>query len=622
MTTLEALQLGLRHQQAGCLQEAEGVYRQILAQDQANPDALHLLGMVAFQAGRLAEAGNHIRRAIAVRPAIPQFHNNLGNVLSALGQLQEAILSFEHSAALAPDFSAARVNLANAMLSVGRAEEAIENFEKAADLQPQHPEAYVNWCGALKRLGRIEEAEAVCRKAIALAPTLAEAHSNLSVILTSLERYEEAETACRRAIQLKPELAEAWCNLSSVLHHRGQFPAAETAARQALCLKPDHPESLNNLGNALQDNGHIEEAIDCYRHALQVQPDYPDALKNLGNALTAQQQLAEAISAYDQALALKPDHPGVRLNRAMALLLSGNFREGWREYEWRWKNKQYYTRHFSQPLWDGRDLTGKTILLHAEQGLGDTIQFVRYAPLVKTSGGRVVLECQPRLMPLLQPLAPEFGIDQLLPAGAPLPHFDVQAPLLSLPYLFRTTLETIPGTTPYLHVSPELTGKWRKRIEDYTTPEKPFRVGLVWAGNSQNPSDRTRSLDAHQLRFLAATPRVRFFNLQREAYTLPEELDAVSIEQSAGSILDTAAIVLNLHLVISVDTMVAHLAGALGVPVWNLLRYVPDWRWMTKGETTPWYSTMRLYRQARRGDWTSVLNQVREALGKHFSQDT
>jgi len=637
-TLFEALTLGLEHQRSGRFPQAEAIYRAVLRQDPRNADALHLLGLLAYQAGRHGVAADYIRQAIRVNGRISPFHNNLGNALQGLGRLDEAISAFEQALQLDPRNVEARVNLGNvlqdqrrfdqaarqyrealrraperaeihnnlgnALLGAGRLEQAVEAFDEALRLMPDYVEAYINRATALKESGRLIEAEACCREGLRRRPDLPAAHSNLAAILLQQGRLEEAEAGCREALRLNPGFCESYCNLAAILLRRKRFSEAEECARQALRLDPRHPAAYNNLGSALDEQDRSEEAARCYREALRLQPGLVDAHNNLGNYYAARLCFDEALRCYDQALTVRPADVNAHLNRGLVLLVRGDLAAGWEEYEWRWKKQEYYPRRFRKPLWDGSDPGGKTILLHAEQGLGDTLQFVRYAPLLRQRGARVVLECQPRLVPLLEHF--RAGYDQLIAAGAALPEFDWHAPLPSLPRLFRTRVDTIPARVPYLDVPEEKVAVWAERMAPYTG----FRVGLVWAGNPQNSTDRKRSIAAVQLLPLARVAGITLFRLQRGDSAAPAELNLVELEDEACGLIDTAAIIRNLDLLISVDTMPAHLAGGLGAPVWTLLPFAPDFRWMLAREDSPWYPTMRLFRQPRPGDWDAVVERV------------
>jgi len=396
------------------------------------------------------------------------------------------------------------------------------------------------------------------------------------------------------------------------LRESGQLGEAVACYRRALELKADNPTAYYNYGTALSDQGLLADAVACYRRALSLKPDYADALNNLGFALKRQGQLDEAATCYQRALELRPGFAECRLNLGVLRLLRGDFAAGWPDYEARWPAGKVAARDFREPLWDGRPLEGKTILIHAEQGFGDTIQFIRYAPLVAQRGARVIFECQ---KPLLRLLAAWPEIERLVPEGEALPTFDVQAPLLSLPGIFHASLETIPVHTPYFFAAPQAVGQWRGELGAIGGR----KIGVVWHGDPRQENNRARSIPLRCFEPLAGLPGVGLVSLQKGA-------GAEQLQDAAGrfpiaevgsrlnDFMDTAGAIMNLDLVIACDTAVAHLAGALGARVWVALCYVPDWRWLLDRDDCPWYPTMRLFRQKQPGDWPGVFAEIKTAL--------
>jgi hypothetical protein len=393
--------------------------------------------------------------------------------------------------------------------------------------------------------------------------------------------------------------------------------AAIACFRHALHLKPDFPEARNNLGNALREQRQLDDAIACYRVAIGLRPDYPEAHNNLGTALMEQGRLDEAAASYRNAILYKPDYPDPHANLATVLLAQGDMAAGWREYEWRWEMRQMIggRRGFAQPQWQGEAAEGRTLLIHAEQGYGDTLQFCRYATLAAAAGLRVIIEAPKPLVRLLRSVP---GVDLVLRSGAELPAFDLHCPMLSLPLALGTTLATIPGATPYLHAEAAQAASWQARLAAIAGGGP--RIGLVWAGNpglslpAKAAMDRRRSLSPEQLAPLLETPGMRFFNLQKDGPAAPAQFPLVDVMGEMGDFADTAALIVNLDLVISVDTAVAHLAGALGKPVWLLNRFDTCWRWLTGRCDSPWYPTLRIYRQPRPADWDAVLAEVARDL--------
>ena len=480
------------------------------------------------------------------------------------------------------------------------------------------------------------------KEALRLKPDFAETHLNLANVLKHQGKLNEAITSCRQALRLRPNWPEAYDQLGNTLLGQGQPQDAASLFQHALRLRPDFAEAHNNLGNALHTLGDVEEAAKHFQEAVRLRPDLPEVHTSLGSAFYCQGRFQEALVCFDKSLQLRPGYPQAHKGRALLWLLQGDFDKGWPDFEWRWAETGFVKRQFAQALWDGNDLGGRTILLHAEHGLGDTLQFIRYARLVKERGGTVFVECQPNLINLL---ANVKGIDRLVARGTPLPEFDFQAPLLSLPGIFRTDLQTVPATVPYLQANAELIEYWRQGLaqSDVRCPKSDvdkfasdisirtpdigrcLRVGIAWQGNPAYYYDRQRSIPLNQFARFAQAEGVQLISLQKgpgtdQLHELKDQFRLVDLcgrlDETAGAFMDTAAVMKNLDLVISSDTVIPHLAGALGVPVWVALPLVPDWRWLLGREDSPWYPSMRLFRQTRQGDWNEVFERMALALSK------
>lgn len=466
------------------------------------------------------------------------------------------------------------------------------------------------------REGRLEEAVRRFRQALELDPRCAEAHSNLGNALREQGQFEEALLHLHRALESNPGLAEARLNLAVVLEERGELEESEGQLREALRACPDHPVALSNLGGVLKKLGRLEEARTCLERALAREPHFSQAHNNLGAVLEQMGQWDQAEARYQEAVRWNPQSAEAHLNLAMVRLLQGDFQRGWPEYEWRWELRGTLPRDCGRPRWDGSPLEGRTILLQAEQGLGDTIQYVRYAPLVAQRGGRVVVECPPRLVELLGTVP---GVERVVSTQDPPPLCAVHVPLASLPGLLATRLETIPNQVPYLSVAAERLEAARERIGDRGGRRK---IGLVWAGSPWNKNERNRSLRLTQLAPLAPLAQVKgvaWFSLQRgpqaaELWSAPPGLTITNLEKEQPNLAETAAAIQCLDLVIGVDTMVVHLAGALGRPVWVLQPFAPDYRWLLEREDSPWYPTMRLFRQPAPGEWVPVIERLAKEL--------
>jgi tetratricopeptide (TPR) repeat protein len=611
LTVAQALGLAVRLHRAGNLPQAERIYQIILQADPHHVDALHLLGVVAHQAGRHEAAGMYLRRALRLQPDHAEAYSNLGVALQAQGQLDEAASCFRQALRLKPHWAAAHYNLGLVLQARGRLDGAAASYRLALRLQPDYAEAHCNLGNVLLAQGQPDGAAASYRQALRYQPGYAEAHYNLGVVLQGQGRLDEAMASYRQALRYQPDYAEAHNNLGVALKGQGRLDQALACFRRALRLLPD-AEVLNNLGDVLREQGKFAKAVACLRQAVRLQPDHAAAHNNLGVSLEKQGYLEEALASYQQAVRLQPDYAQARLNRALVWLMTGRYEQGWPEYEWRWRLKGYALSPCPLPRWDGSPLGGRTILLRAEQGLGDTLQFVRYAALLKRQGATVVLECQ---KPLLRLLAGCPGIDRLLARGDPLPEgLDVQAPLLSLPGLLGTTLATVPAQVPYLDADPRLVEHWGQRLRTVCG----IKVGIAWQGSKLYLDDRIRSIPLAEFAPLARLEGVRLVSLQKGPGA--EQLRRVAGQFSvmdlggrldaAGAFTDTAAVLRHLDLVVTCDSAVGHLAGALAVPVWLALPYVPDWRWLLHREDSPWYPTARLFRQGRPGDWHGVFQRL------------
>ncbi|MGH9661963.1 MAG: tetratricopeptide repeat protein, partial [Bryobacteraceae bacterium] len=541
---LDLLTTAIDLQKQGQYPQAESIYHQILDHDRRQPDALHLLGLLSHQMGQYDKAIDYIQRAITLNSRVAPFHNNLGNALASLGRLDDALRSYERALAIeaSPD---AHLNLGNLLQQLGRYEDAIAHYRAAGEL----PETHNNAGNALVALGRHAEALESFGRALRLRPDYPEAHLNLglahlaagdtasaavaleasplaeakaALAVVHLQRraWADAEQSALEALRARPGYPEAWVNLGRALHEQWRFAEAETAARIALSWRSSMPEAWNNLGMSLHHQDRVDESDPCFRQALALDPGFFDAHYNLGNSLRARRGLDEAVAAYDAAVALRPEDANAHWNRALTRLWKGDWQAGFEEYEWRWRRAGTPPRDFSQPLWDGAPLDGRTILLHAEQGLGDTIQFLRYAPLVKARGGRVVVECPPALVPLV---ARVEGVEAAIPAGAALPPFSTHAPLLTLPHLFGTRPDSVPP--PIRLFAEPLAG---------LALGKEKLVGIAWAGNPEHPNNHRRSIPPALLAPLSRIPGVRLVSLQKDTAPGPELITLDSVNTVEG----------------------------------------------------------------------------------------
>ena len=621
---------GLALHQAGRLDEARLRYDTVLAADPDHFDALHLKGVACLQDGQLRLGAELIERATRIRPLAAAAHGNLANALNGLGRHEDALASCDRAIALTPDYAEAHGNRGLALYQLGRVEEALASYARVAALKPNQAKAHYNQAVMLRELGRPDEAAAGFGRAIAFDPNSAEAHGGLGIALRELGRAEEALASCDRAIALRPDYAEAHFNQAVALRELRRTEEALAGYDRAIALKPDYAEALSNRGNALSELQRYGEALISYERAIALKPDYAEAYRNRGVLLMDFRRLADAVADFDRAIALKPDYAAARYNRAVARLMAGDYAQGWAEYEWRGRAGQGgAARALAAPLWLGREnLNGRVILLHAEQGFGDVLQFCRYVPQVAALGARVVLEVYPGLDRLLGRLE---GVDAVVVRGQPLPPHDLQTPLASLPLALGVAAPD-PGLGPYLSADPQTAAAWAQRL---AADGAALRVGLCWAGGTRpdqavaDAVDRRRSLPLEAFAPMAGIEGVTFYSLQKgpPAAQLAQALAGgwsgppiVDLTGELHDFADTAALVANLDLVITCDTAVAHLAGALGRPVWILNRYDACWRWLTDRADSPWYPSARLFRQLAPGDWGGVVEAATDALRRLAAQ--
>ncbi len=549
-------------------------------------DALNNLGLTYHAQRNFTGAISCFNQALEIEPDNADVHNNLGNSLHDAGKANDAIRSYETASRLAPDHFDALYNLGNSYQEKGNFQQAVHYYTLSLGKNPNNPDVYINLGKAYHVQGDIDRA---------------------------IETYEKAAT-------LNHDTADLYFKMGNAFLDQSRIDEATRCYQKALSLDPEHSETYINLGNVFNSQHYFDKAISCYEKVIKIKPHSAVAYNNLGKLFEDQLDLGKAILYYQYALELEQGYAEAHFNYSTALLLSGNFKEGFNEYEWRFEKigqKNIYPHDLGKPLWDGSPFRGKRLLVHAEQGLGDTIQFARYLPLVKARGGTVIFEVREPLHALLETCP---GIDQLVifsfdeKCSEP---YDLSIPLMSLPNLFGTTPETIPNQEPFIHSTPERINDWRNKIGD-----TGFKVGIVWTGSPTNTGGHHRSCSLDSFAPLAEIQGVQLFGLQKQeaGVKLPERSEFVLINNFGSKFkdfADTAAAIENLDLVISIDTAVAHLAGAMGKPVWTLLPFSPDWRWLLNREDSPWYPTMRLFRQPEPGDWDSVFRQVEAELRRY-----
>lgn len=605
----------ISHQEQGRFAEAKLLYERILAVDARNAKCLHSLGLLARQNGDLEGAIRLIEQALSIEPGNVSFHLSLGATLQVQRRFDEALEEFERALDLESNRAETHYAIAAILQLKGKLGDAKSHYERAVTLQPTYAAAFCNLGVVLQNLGDLDGSVACQVRAIELRPDLAEAHNNLGLLLKQLGKPEEARAHYERAIILKPNYVEALCNLGVLLQHQDRPQESLDSFLKALSLRPDFAPAFDNLGNTLRQMGRLEESAACHKRAIEIAPRFAVAHNNLGVTLRKQGLLSAARESHDRALALQPSVPDFRWNLALIDLLEGKFEAGWLGYESRHERTENRPRSFSQPLWRGESLDGKAVLLHSEQGLGDSIQFLRYVPMVSAAGGKVILNVPASLRRLAEMLP---GVQHITVDSDPLPSFDFHAPLMSLPLAFKTRLESIPGEVPYLQVPEDAL----QTAQAIPWDAKKVRVGLVWSGNPKCTEDQNRSLKLEHFQSLFGLESCAFYSLQiggAADQIAAFEGGIFDLRAAIHDFADTAALMTHLDLIITADTSVAHLAGALARPTWTLIPFAPDWRWLMEREDSPWYPTMRLFRQTTFGDWSLVMDRVLRELSQ-FSQ--
>ena len=568
----QLMQRGIHELQRGNLPAAQAVCARILASAPRDAEALNLQGMIAHRRGDFARAVSCYDAAIAAKPDAAGYHNNLGVSLHAMGRIHEAANAYRQAAALNPKSAQIQFNLGNTLRELGSTEEAIIALREAIRLQSDAPEF----------------------------------HYGLGVALAAALKMDEAAEVYRTAVRLRPDYVDAWINLGNALQALGQKEAAVEAHLRAVALRPASADTHNSLALSLYGTGDLEGSLREFRQAATLRPGFASAWSNLANVLRDVGQVHEAVAAYRRAISIQVDHPDARKNLALVQLLLGDYANGFLEYEWRFKVAGALKRKFERPQWAGEDPGGKTIFIHEEQGFGDVIQFARYASVLANRGAKVLLGCRPQLGRLMAGCA---GVSQVVVAGQRLPPFDLHCPMLSLPLFCQTTtLASVSGEVPYIRLDDGVLRPWRERVP----PTQRRKVGLCWAGNPENRNDRYRSIPLEKFVPLAADGEVEFHSLQFGPAAIERTrvsgLILADHEADVTDFADTAALIEQLDLVITVDTAVAHLAGALGKPVWILIHSAPDWRWLLDRTDSPWYPSARLFRQ--REGWDEVIEEL------------
>ena len=595
------LQQAISFYQLGQLQQAEQICQQILRDNSQHAAALHLLGVIAHQIGDYRIATSLISQAIEIDPNRSSFFYNLGNVFKKQGRL----------------------------------EESIQAYQQAIHIQSNHPETYNNLGVSLQEQGKLEESIQAYQQAIRIRPGDADTYSNLGAALQGQKRLEESIQAYQKALEIQPNHLEAYNNLGVVLKEQGRLEESIRAYQQAICIWPNHADAYSNLGNALQEQGRLEESIQAYQKALEIQPQFAEAYYNLGNVLQGQGRLEESIQAYQKALGIQPDYADAHKNLSLTLLLKGNLSQGWKEYEWRLKCDDIISKkiNFPQPAWDGIHLSDKSILVWTEQGIGDEIMFASILSTLSQMAEKIIVECNRRLVSLFQRSFPQ--IQFFSRQNLPHPHLldkniDYQMPMGSLGQWLRTDEDSFKQSKqPYLIACANRSAKIRKKYQQLAKGR--MLVGISWKSTGINQrrallkstvlEDWVSILSQQDCYFI----NLQYGDVEEELEQFQQQTDLMIYQDeeidSLQNLDDFAAQVSALDLVISTSNTTVHMAGALGKQVWTLLPYIPDWRWMLEREDTPWYPSMRLFRQGETGDWSRVFAQVRSNLERYIADN-
>jgi tetratricopeptide (TPR) repeat protein len=638
------------------LRECESLIKALLKTDPQDSKAVHLYGVLAHQAGRGDAALELTRRAVALDPEVAAYRNTLGFLLRLRGETSAAIEELTRAVTLIPNYGAALNNLGIAYADAGRLDEAVASYERALTADPDSPELHNNLGNALARSRRLDEAIECYDRAIALRDSYADAWSNKgdALQLKGSESLTEAEACYARAVTHDPRRVDTWLKLGTCRHTLNRTPEALEALSRAVRLNPNHTRALSAYAATLERAGRLDEAASHLRHALTVAPDDVRALKSLGhitlklgnaveakyvlararelapadpdtlysyaNTLLRMEQLQPAMDLYLRVRELQPNQPRGTFAPAAVLLMDGQYETGWAAYESRYAMAAFKPNvpNIRERLWSGQELPGGRLLVHVEQGFGDTIQFCRYIPLLKQKlgeGATVILLCEPETFRLMQTLE---GVDELhhLRETSVQVVYDAQVPLLSLPHRFGTTLQTIPRNLPYLFAPAEARADWP---ELPTSEGARLRVAFAWTGRPTHSDNIYRSIPLERLASLFDVEGVDFHSVQlgagvRELKPYLARPNVFDHSERISDFADTAAILEQVDLLISVDTAVCHLAGAMGRDVWTMLPFGGEWRWLRNRDDTPWYPTMKLARQRILGDWGIVLDRVREGL--------
>jgi len=647
------LNTALDYHKAGILPEAEIIYRKILEQAPDNTDALNLLGMLLHQLKKHSEAVSFIARAIEIKPSA-YFYKNLGNVYIDNNDIPNAIQSYKNALVLDSGDANLWFSIARAYKFNDNTDEAVKCYQKAVNIKPQFMEAYFNLGNIYKNLGNIDGAIQYYLAAIDIKPDDVDSHINIGDLYYEKEDFDNAVKQYQTALNIKPNNTELYIKLGKSLAKTGKIEDAINYFNIAIELKPKDDELYIALGNVFLSGEKVEEAIKCfktaldvnpsnsrvyynlgityknlnefekaesyYRKAIEINPDYIEAYNNLGVLLKDKGKIDEAITVYQSALKIKPDYPEANQNIGTAYLINQDFDLGWEKFEYGLTLKEikygFSKTSFGRPKWDGTSLEGKTIYIYYEReyggGFGDSIQFIRYLELIYSQGAKILLNVQPELRKLFRQSNIKASILEDNDINDNL-EFDVHCPLMSLPGIFRANPENIPFKEGYLKTDPVAVEKYKK---EYFSNDN-FKIGIVWSGNPKYLKNRFLHID--HFKSVCELSCVNVYSLQKGYGTeqlgeFKSEYEIVDLGRTFNDFSDTAAAIENLDLIITTDTSITHLSGALGKPTWILLTFIPEWRWLLDRGDSPWYNSVRLFRQKERGNWSEVMDRVAHSL--------
>ena len=583
-------------------------------------DTYYNMGNTLKDKGDLEAAINSYKHALKIKPEYADAYNNMGDTLKDKGDLKAAINCYKQALKIKPNYAEVYNNMGNTLKDKGDLEAAIDSYKHALKIKPDYAEAYNNMGNTLNDKGDLEAAIDNYKQALKIQPNYAEAYHNMGVALKDKGDLEAAINSYKQALRTRPDFADTYNNMGVALNDKGDLEAAIDSYKHALKIKPDYADAYYNMGNTLNDKGDLEAAIDSYKLALKIKPDYAGAYNNMGNTLNDTGDLVAAIDSYEHALKFKPDYADAYYNLSYPYLLQGSLEKGFNLYESRLrKKKQVVAPARANLVWDGyENLGGRHFFIYEEQGLGDIIQFCRYLPLLEQKGAHITFKVKSNLHALLQTLDSNSRLVTSLPEENKI---DFEAPLMSLPHLLKTCLETIPAKNPYLFADQKKIQTWGERVSTDS-----FKVGICWQGSTKKEAVG-RSFPLSLFVGISRIPNVELISLHKgggesQIDSIDFDLTTTGHDFDAGqdAFLDTVAMMMNCDLIITSDTAVAHLAGAIGRPTWVVLKQIPDWRWMLDRPDSPWYPTMTLYRQKSRRNWVDVFETIEQDLRSLLQQ--